>query len=158
MGRRARYVGCTWLMWPCRRSAHRYICRTEVHTMGRQRPCLWQPCTAVRKRCRRICCACVVHGYHCSHYQDNGCSVARRHKSHSKGRRDRSRPCTAWRKGIRNRIRGSNPLFSLLFSCSLSLLSQKSVEIANDKLLLSELNLLLHLAALVPYRQLPALL
>jgi Amt family ammonium transporter len=102
------------------------ICRSAIHTMGRRRPCLWQPCTAIRKCRRRICCTCMGDGHHCSHYQDNGYSVARRHKGHSKGRRDRSGPCTAWRKGICNRIGQSLhhlilPPFFFLFLCSPSL-------------------------------------
>src|SRR5918992_690203 len=143
MGRRARYVGCTRHVWPCRRSADRHLCRTEIHSMGRQRPCIWQPCTAIRKCGRRICCTCMGNGHHCSHYQGNGYSVARRHKGYSKGRRGRSGPCTAWRKGICNRRIGSGVLhilsfLLLLFYVTISIIAKKCVGFTSDKLLLSE--------------------
>src|SRR5215212_9403106 len=121
-------MGRTRHRWPCRRSDDGHLCRKEVHTLGRQWPCLWQPCTAIRKCGRCICCTCMGDGNHCSHYQDNGSSMARWHKGHSKGGRGWSGPCTARRKGICNWIGHKYYLsFLLHFFHARSLYSCKNV-------------------------------
>src|SRR3712207_4115382 len=78
------------------------------------------------------------YGHHCTHYKDNGCSMARRHKGHSEGRRDWSAPCTAWRKGICNRIGSILLSFFLFFFAPRVYGRKKCTRFASDKLLLSE--------------------
>src|SRR5215212_3733572 len=122
---------------PCRRSDDGHLCRKEVHTLGRQWPCLWQPCTAIRKCGRCICCTCMGDGNHCSHYQDNGSSMARWHKGHSKGGRGWSGPCTARRKGICNWI-GHKYYLSFLLHFFRARALAKNAEFASEGFLLSE--------------------